>query len=110
MGRSRSSREWRGRSYKREWVGNRRAPARGGHGTHWREGKARADVTGEGDIVETQNSGAMCTKPDRLSAPGAGGYPGTRGVSPLDEPAAGNLHGGVCEGGEFRVGSLAREF
>src|SRR5438034_3012788 len=31
------------------------------------------------------------------------------GVSPLDEPAAGNLHGGVCEGGEFRVGSLARE-
>ena len=24
-------------------------------------------------------------------------------VSPLDEPAAGNLHGGVCEGGEFRI-------
>jgi len=59
--------------------GNRRAPARGGHGTHWREGVARADVSGEGDIVETQNSGAMCTKLDRLSAPGAGGYPGTRG-------------------------------
>ena len=83
-------------------MGNRRAPARGGHGTHWREGVARADVSGEGDIVETQNSGAMCTKLDRLSAPGAGGYPGGV-VSPLDEPAAGNLHGGVCEGGEFRI-------
>ena len=34
-------------------VGNRRAPARGGHGTHWREGVARADVSDEGNIVET---------------------------------------------------------
>ena len=50
-------------------VGNRRAPARGGHGTHWREGVARADVSGEGNIVETQNSVAMYPKLDRLSAP-----------------------------------------
>ena len=28
-------------------VGKRRAPARGGHGTHWREGVAQADVSGE---------------------------------------------------------------
>ena len=50
-------------------VGNRRAPARGGHGTHWREGVARADVSEEGNIVETQNSVAMYPKLDRLSAP-----------------------------------------
>ena len=50
-------------------VGNRRAPARGGHGTHWREGVARADVSGEGNIVETLNSVAMSTTLDRLSAP-----------------------------------------
>jgi hypothetical protein len=49
-------------------VGNRRAPARGGHGTHWREGVARADVAVEGNIVETQNSVAMSPKLDRLSA------------------------------------------
>ena len=49
-------------------VGNRRAPARGGHGTHGREGVARADVSGEGNIVETQNSVAMYPKLDRLSA------------------------------------------
>jgi hypothetical protein len=40
-------------------VGNCRAPARGGHRTHWREGGARADASGEGNIVETQNSAAM---------------------------------------------------
>jgi len=50
-------------------VGNRRAPARGGHGTHWREGVARADVSVDGTIVETQNSFAMCPEFDRLSAP-----------------------------------------
>jgi len=49
-------------------VGNRRAPARGGHGTHWREGVAQADVSGVGNIVETQNSVAMYPKLDRLSA------------------------------------------
>ena len=37
-------------------VGNRRAPARGGHGTHWREGENIADVSVEGNISETQNS------------------------------------------------------
>jgi len=40
-------------------VGNRRAPARGGHGTHWREGGARTDVSDEGPIAETQISTAM---------------------------------------------------
>ena len=37
-------------------VGNRRAPARGGHGTHWREGGAQANVSGGGNIAEAQNS------------------------------------------------------
>ena len=40
-------------------VGNCRAPARGGHGTHRREEGARANVSGEGTIAETQNSIAM---------------------------------------------------
>ena len=40
-------------------VGNRRAPARGGHGTHWREGGARVDASGEGTIAETQSSAPM---------------------------------------------------
>jgi hypothetical protein len=50
-------------------VGNRRAPARGGHGTHWREGVARAGASDEGNIVETLNSVAMYTTLNRLSAP-----------------------------------------
>jgi len=31
-------------------VGNRRAPARGGHGTHWREGGSKRTYLLEGDI------------------------------------------------------------
>jgi hypothetical protein len=37
-------------------VGNRRASARSGHGTHWREGGEQADGSAEGNIGETQNS------------------------------------------------------
>jgi hypothetical protein len=37
-------------------VGNRRASARSGHGTHWREGGKQGDVSVEGNISETQNS------------------------------------------------------
>ena len=37
-------------------VGNRRAPAGSGHDTHWREGGARVDASGEGTISETQSS------------------------------------------------------
>jgi len=40
-------------------VENRRAPVRGGHGIHWREGGARGDASGEGTIAETQNSDPM---------------------------------------------------
>ena len=59
-------------------VGNRRAPARGGHGTHWREGVARADVSVGGTIVETQNSVAMYPKLGRLSAPNQENIPEER--------------------------------
>ena len=37
-------------------VGNRRASARSGHGTHWREGGSRRTNLLKGDIIETQNS------------------------------------------------------
>jgi len=37
-------------------VGNRRASARSGHGTHWREGGSKRTNLLKGDIVETQNS------------------------------------------------------
>jgi len=49
-------------------VENRRAPARGGHGIHWREGGARGDASGEGTIAETQNSDPMSPQLARLSA------------------------------------------
>jgi hypothetical protein len=48
--------------------GEPQGSCKGGHGTHWREGVARADVSVEGNIVETQNSVAMYPKLDRLSA------------------------------------------
>ena len=35
--------------------------------------------------------------------PNLGEYPWAEVVSPLDEPAAENLHGGVCEGGVHGV-------
>jgi hypothetical protein len=37
-------------------VGNRRAPARSGHETHWREGGSKRTNLLRGDIIETQNS------------------------------------------------------
>jgi len=37
-------------------VGNRRASARSGHETHWREGGSKRTNLWKGDIVETQNS------------------------------------------------------
>jgi hypothetical protein len=38
-------------------VENRRAPARGGHGIHWREGTNRSAYRHKNRIDETQNSG-----------------------------------------------------
>ena len=43
-----------------------------------REGVARADVSGEGNIVETLNSKTMSPKLDRLSAPNHEKIPGER--------------------------------
>jgi hypothetical protein len=43
-------------------VGNRRASARSGHGTHWREGGKQADVSAERNIGETQNSNCYVHK------------------------------------------------
>jgi hypothetical protein len=37
-------------------VGNRRASARSGHETHWREGGSKRTNLLKGDIIETQNS------------------------------------------------------
>ena len=37
-------------------VGNRRASARSGHETHWREGGSKRANLLKGDIIETQNS------------------------------------------------------
>ena len=36
-------------------VGNCRASARSGHGTHWREGGSKRTNLSKGDIIETQN-------------------------------------------------------
>lgn len=60
-------------------VGNRRAPARGGHGTHWREGGAQADASAEGTIAETLSSTAMSPHLDRLSVRAHGVVPGGSG-------------------------------
>src|ERR1700693_6289188 len=37
-------------------AGNRRASARSGHGTHWREGGSKRTYLLKGDMIETQNS------------------------------------------------------
>jgi hypothetical protein len=37
-------------------VGNRRASARSGHETQWREGGSRHTNLSKGDMTETQNS------------------------------------------------------
>jgi hypothetical protein len=46
-------------------VGNRRASARSGHGTHWREGGNRCTNLSKGNIVEAQTSVAMSPQIDR---------------------------------------------
>ena len=46
-------------------VGNRRASARSGHGTHWREGGNKRTNLSKGNIVEAQTSVAMSTQIDR---------------------------------------------
>jgi hypothetical protein len=43
-------------------VGNRRASARSGHGTHWREGGNKRTYSAEGNIGETQNSNCYVHK------------------------------------------------
>jgi RNA-directed DNA polymerase len=48
-------------------VENRRAPVRGGHGIHWREGGSRRTNLLKGNINETQNSSFMCTDIDRIA-------------------------------------------
>ena len=46
---------------------NRRAPVRGGHGIHWREGGTQAYESVERRHNETQNSSFMCTDIDRIA-------------------------------------------
>ncbi len=91
-------------------VENRRAPARGGHGIHWREGGARGDASGEGNIIGTQSPLTMSTQLARLSTATRGRGAPCAVVSPPDEPAAGNPHGGLCEEGglQWRHGGPTR--
>ena len=49
-------------------VGNRRAPARGGHGTHWREGGSKRTNLLKGDITRLRTRSIMCTDIDRIAA------------------------------------------
>jgi hypothetical protein len=66
-------------------VENRRASERSGHGIHWREGGNKVTYMTYGNIP-------CCHR---------GSYTlGAVRRATLEEPAAGNLHGGVCEGGE----------
>ena len=48
-------------------VGNRRAPARGGHGTHWREGGSRRTNLLKGDITGLRTRSLMYTDIDRIA-------------------------------------------
>ena len=48
-------------------VGNRRAPARGGHGTHWREGGSRRTNLLKGDITRLRTRNRMCTDINRIA-------------------------------------------
>src|SRR5271167_2554249 len=48
-------------------VGNRRAPARGGHGTHWREGGSKRTNLSKGDITRLRTRIIMCTEIDRIA-------------------------------------------
>jgi hypothetical protein len=43
-------------------VGNRRAPARGGHGTHWREGGNKRTYLLKGDIARLRTRKTLCAQ------------------------------------------------
>src|SRR5215475_11883456 len=49
-------------------VGNRRAPARGGHGTHRREGGSKRTNLLKGDITRLRTQKLMYTDIDRIAA------------------------------------------
>jgi hypothetical protein len=53
-------------------VGTAGLPERSGHGTHWREGK-QADVSGEGNIGETQNSNCYAQRTRQTNRTSQGG-------------------------------------
>jgi len=48
-------------------VGNRRAPARGGHGTHWREGGSKRTYLRKGDITGPRPRESMSTDISRIA-------------------------------------------
>jgi group II intron reverse transcriptase/maturase len=48
-------------------VGNRRAPARGGHGTHWREGGSKRTNLLEGNITRLRTRNDMSTDTSRIA-------------------------------------------
>src|SRR6516162_4339629 len=48
-------------------VENRRAPARGGHGIHWREGGSRRTYLLKGDITRLRTRNCMCTDINRIA-------------------------------------------
>jgi RNA-directed DNA polymerase len=48
-------------------VENRRAPARGGHGIHWREGGSRRTNLLKGDITRLRTRNTMCTDINRIA-------------------------------------------
>jgi RNA-directed DNA polymerase len=48
-------------------VGNRRAPARGGHGIHSREGGSRCTNLWKGNITRLRTRTIMCTNIDRIA-------------------------------------------
>src|SRR5215468_9760217 len=48
-------------------VENRRAPARGGHGIHWREGGSKRTNLLKGDITRLRTRNRMCTDINRIA-------------------------------------------
>ena len=48
-------------------VENRRAPARGGHGIHWREGGSRRTYLLKGNITRLRTRNYMCTDINRIA-------------------------------------------
>src|SRR5215472_11267094 len=48
-------------------VGNRRAPARGGHGTHWREGGSKRTNLLKGNITRLRTRKDMSTDINRIA-------------------------------------------